>query len=331
MKKTLYLILIFFTLLLVTCQTNRGTPGEHLDIDVMSFNIRYGTAEDGENNWNNRKGLVYDVIRQYSPDIIGLQEALRFQIDEIKKNIPGYKEIGEAREGGEQGEYSAILYCTEQFSVNKSGTFWLSNTPHLPSRHWGNACIRICTWGRFIDKHSGSAFYVYNTHLDHESQSSREKSVRLIVKRIQHRKRANPFILTGDFNAGELNPAIKYLTTKGNRGNTSPIIMVDAFRALYPDEGKVGTFNGFQGVKRGKKIDYIFVASKTKVLSASIVRMEQEGTYPSDHFPVVAKVRFEVNLQTNKAHINTEPNKPLGSLDSMTCIKTILCDKSFSQ
>lgn len=292
MKKKFCLVLTGIILFTVGYHLIRRISLEHLDIKVMSFNIRYGTAEDDENSWNNRNILVYDVIRQYSPDIIGLQEALRFQIDDIKTNIPGYEDIGQGREGGEQGEYAAILYRTERFSVKQSGTFWLSDTPEVPSQHWGNACIRICTWGHFFDRLSGSAFYLFNTHLDHISQFSREKSVQLIADRVQNREYPDPFIMTGDFNAGEQNPAIQYLTREVKDHKVSSCIMRDTYRVLYPDAVMVGTFNAFRGIKTGEKIDYIFVAPETKVLSADIVRMGKDGQYPSDHFPVVAQIRF---------------------------------------
>ena len=270
------------------------TAAEQLELDVMSFNIRYGSAVDGENHWRLRKEKVFDVIRKDSPDIIGLQEALRWQIDEIKENVPGYGEVGVGRNDGKtKGEYSAILYRAERFDVASSGTFWLSDTPEIiASKHWGNGITRICTWGRFIDKKSASAFYLYNAHLDHQSQPSREKSVRLIAAVIKKRAKPDPFILTGDFNAGEQNPAIEYLTTKGKGDKFSPITMVDAFRVLHPEEKEVGTFNGFFGARDGEKIDFIFVQASTAVLRAAIVRTEQNGHYPSDHFPVTARLHL---------------------------------------
>ncbi len=285
MKKIYLLLLTFFVLLSAGCRTIGEKTAEPLDVDVMSFNIRYGTASDGENHWNNRKELVREVIRDYLPDVLGLQEALRFQIDEIRKNLPEYDETGVGRDGGTKGEYSAILYRIDRFDVDESGTFWLSDTPEVPSTNWGNSIRRICTWTRLLDKQSGSAFYFYNTHLDHKSQPSREKSVRLIVEFIQKRTHQDPFVLTGDFNAGENNAAIKYLKGEGN--------VVDTFRILHPEAKEVGTFNGFRGLSDGPKIDYIFVnPSTSSTLHASIVRTEQEGRNPSDHFPVTAKIRF---------------------------------------
>ncbi len=293
MRTTYYaLMLLILALLSAGCQTIGKKGEESPSIDVMSFNIRYGLANDGENSWEHRKGLVCDVIGRHSADIIGLQEALRFQIDEIIKCFPQYGMIGLGRDGDENGEYSAILYRTERFDVDASNTFWLSDTPAVPSAHWGNNYLRICTWARLVDLQSGAAFYIYNTHLDHESQSSREKSVRLIAQFIQERAHQDPVVLTGDFNAGEDNPAITYLTGKGVAATPSPIPVADTFRLLHPDEKDVGTFNSFREETNGPKIDYIFVSPDIRSLDASIVRTAQDGRYPSDHFPVTARVRL---------------------------------------
>ena len=268
---------------------------EVLKVDVMSFNIRNANGDKGtSNNWDNRKKQLCDIIRRYSPDVIGLQEAFRSQIDDIRENLPEYGEIGSGRDGGKKGEYSAILYRLKRFKVENSDTFWLSDTPEKPSKSkkWRNACIRICTWARLIEKKSGHAFYMFNTHLDHQSQLSREKSVKLIISRIQKRKHTDPFVLTGDFNMGESNPAIKYLEGTGNIKKRSPITLVDTFRVLYPDKKNVGTFNSFKGLTDGEKIDYIFVEPNTHSLASSIIRTQNEGRYPSDHYPVTATISF---------------------------------------
>jgi len=268
----------------------------------MSFNIRYGSANDGENHWKNRREMVFDVFHNHYPDIVGLQEALDFQIAEIRKALAKYGQIGVAREDGKtEGEYSAILYRLDRFDVDESGTFWLSDTPEVPgSNHWGNACVRICTWARFVEKKSGKAFYLYNTHLDHVSQPSREKSAVLLAQRIHNRKHLDPFVVTGDFNAGEDNPVILYMKGESSLGKeyedkcTNPVPMVDTFRVLHPDIKDVRTGHGFRGSRQGNKIDYVFAPPDIKVLEAQILHDNIDGRYPSDHFPVTARLHLSV-------------------------------------
>lgn len=296
-KMLSFLICVFLLFVILPglcCADAWGAGG--LELRVMTFNIRYGTANDSENSWNNRKEMVFDVIRNHPSDVVGLQEALRFQIDAIREAHPVYGEIGVAREDGYgEGEYSSVLYRTDRFGVGESGTFWFSDTPEIAgSNTWGNTCVRICSWARLIETKTGNAFYIFNLHMDHVSQPSREKSAVLLAERIKNRRFKDPFVVTGDFNAGENNPVIKYLKSEiavdgpdGRKAKTS-VPMMDTFRVLHPDVKDVRTSHGFRGGKQGNKIDYIFVPPGTKVLKAEILYDNVNGQYPSDHYPVIA-------------------------------------------
>src|SRR5688572_4718728 len=234
---------------------------------VMTFNIRYGTAKDGENEWSSRREMLFDVIRSGNPDLLGLQEALDFQIDEIMAAVPGYAVVGVGRDdGGEKGEYSAILFRRDRFHVAEAGTFWFSDTPSVvASKSWGNQITRICTWARFIDR-DGRGLYHFNLHLDHQSQPSRERSAVLLRGRIDTRTVPDPVIVTGDFNVGETNPALATLTAPV--GNATPAFL-DTFRVLHADVKDAGTFSGFKfGTGGPDKIDYVLVQPGTEVRSA---------------------------------------------------------------
>lgn len=287
-------ILVSLAILLSLCWGTcaRAADANDLELRVLSFNIRYGSAGDGPNHWPNRREMVFDVIRKQNSDVVGLQEALRFQMNEIREALPVYGEIGVAREDGRtDGEYSAILFRTDRFGVAEAGTFWLSDTPEVVgSNQWGGACVRICTWARLIENKSGKAFYIFNTHLDHRSQPSREKSAALLASRIANRAHGDPFVLTGDFNAGEDNPAVTYLT--GKTDAEPPVTMVDTFRVLHPDARDVRTHHAFKGIRRGSKIDYVLAPRTAAVLEAEILYDNIDGRYPSDHYPVSARLRL---------------------------------------
>lgn len=290
-----------FTIVSSLCLPALGAPATNAhsskgDLFVMSFNIRDGNANDGVNRWANRRDMVCDLIRRYAPDLVGLQEAHRFQIDYMVETLGDYGWIGVGREDGRRlGEHSAILYRKDRLGVTDAGTFWFSDTPHVPgSITWGNACTRICTWGRFVHAPSGKAFYVYNLHLDHVSQPSREKSAVLLTERIEGRPDDDPVIVMGDFNTGEHNYVVQYLTGRmvlaldDGRASRTPAPLVDTFRVVHPDAVIVGTFNGFRGDRSSDKIDYIFVEPDMRVLDAAILYDNENGRYPSDHFPIVA-------------------------------------------
>ena len=276
----------FFSLLLALAfgQAPAPQPAQGAPLTVMSFNIRYGTANDGDNHWLRRREQLFALLREQQADVIGLQEALHGQIDEVLRAVPGYGYVGVGRSDGRQaGEYAAILYRTARLQVRRSDTFWFSDTPGVvKSTSWGNQIERICTWAYFEDR-DGPAFYLYNVHLDHQSQPSRERSVALLLARIAARDPRAPVVVTGDFNAGEGNPAAVAMRASFR----------DSFRVLQPDAAEVGTFNGFtMGQTSGDKIDFVFVEPGTEVLDAAIVRAARDGRYPSDHFPVTARVRF---------------------------------------
>lgn len=275
-------------LIVLAWVTGFVSANEPLEIRAMTFNIRYDNAGDGENAWAHRREMVVDLINASEMDVIGVQEALRHQLDEIRAGAPQFAEIGVGRDDGRSaGEHSSILYRHDRFAVAECGTFWLSDTPDEPgSTSWGNTIPRICTWARLVDIESGRPVLVYNTHFDHRSQASRERSAEAIVEHLQGRRDALgavPVVVMGDFNAGEGNAAMRTLLGAG---------LVDSFRVVHPEETTVGTFCGFDPARTGgEKIDHVFVDVDATVVDAGIDRTSRDGRAPSDHFPVWAVVR----------------------------------------
>jgi endonuclease/exonuclease/phosphatase family metal-dependent hydrolase len=264
------------------------------DLKVVTFNIRYANPADGVNVWANRRDLVYRLLRAEDADTAGLQEALITQLQDLDVGLPEFQRVGVGRDDGmTAGEFSAILYRASRFDVASSGTFWFSDTPDVPgSSTWGNASIRICTWARFVDKATGRAFYQFNVHLDNVSQPANEKSVQLLMKRVTERQvPTDPFVVTGDFNSGESNLVIHYMTGAASIGAVAnPIPLVDSFRQLYPNATGVGTFHNFLGGTGGDKIDFIFMGPGENALAAAIVHTQENGRYSSDHYPVTAAI-----------------------------------------
>jgi endonuclease/exonuclease/phosphatase family metal-dependent hydrolase len=279
-------------LFLITCLFCVIPDAGAQQIDALTFNIRYDNPRDGKDAWPKRQEMVGQWLREQAPDVVGLQEAKRHQIDDIRKIATLYSEHGVGRDDGKSaGEHCTILFKAGRFALDQKecGTFWLSDTPaKIASKSWGNGIPRICTWARLVEKKSKRAFYVYNVHWDHRSQPSRVGAARLIIERIAKRKYPKePVILMGDFNADESNPAILALKSK-------PLELVDSYRVVKPEEKAVRTFHGFRGGKAaGGKIDHVFVLpGSAKVKSASIVRYHREGRYLSDHYPVRALLLF---------------------------------------
>ena len=250
-----------------------------LSLKVMSFNIRYGTADDGENSWPLRNDAVIEFLGTSGYDIIGLQEVLFEQLQEIHRALPHFHWVGVGRDDGEtQGEYSAILFDSRRLTVNSSDTFWFSKTPAVvASTSWGNELTRVCTHGTF--EVGGHAFDFYNLHIDHESAISRLKSIELLLQRIHAKGSSNPVIVTGDFNEGEDGPAVELMERAG---------FDETYRAMNPEGPEQATYHGWKGTIHGEKIDFIFVKGVREVLDAAIVRENPFRKYLSDHYPVVA-------------------------------------------
>jgi endonuclease/exonuclease/phosphatase family metal-dependent hydrolase len=284
-------------------------PTKGLNLNVMSFNIRRGTARDGRNHWIFRRNRVREILNLYRPDVMGLQEALDFQIDEIRTMLPGYEKVGVGNMGGSKGLHTAIFYDAARFTLSEEGTFWLSDTPDVPgSRGWGNIIRRTCTWARLIERESQRAFYFYNTHLDHISPRSRKKGVVLLTQRIQARDYQDPFVLTGDFNSREKSAPIQYLKgslslgtkTRGKVSNPNPL--VDTFRVRYPARKNVATYHGFRRFFIRLKLDYIFVPSTVQVQDAKIIQLHWKKCYASDHFPLVTNIALPDNSTASGTH-----------------------------
>ncbi|OPY90651.1 MAG: Endonuclease/Exonuclease/phosphatase family protein [Syntrophus sp. PtaU1.Bin208] len=297
-----------------------------LNMNVMSFNIRRGTRRDGRNSWIHRRDLVREILDAYRPDVLGLQEALDFQMAEVCTMLPGYERVGIGNLGGSRGLHNAIFYDAGRFSLSEEGTFWLSDTPEDPrSRGWGNIIPRICTWVRLIDNATRQGFYFYNTHLDHLSLRSRKKSAFLLTQRISTRCFPDPIILTGDFNAGEMSVPIQYLKgkipLKINRKvkALNPVPLMDSFRERYPKMRNVATYHGYDRYFFRLKLDYIFVPTSARVMDAEIIHRHGEKCYPSDHFPLFAQVELPAKMVQSDSLSGFQQTRP--SYPSFTSLR----------
>lgn len=285
--KSVALLIVLMALLSASCTTDKSMSAKSDEnpglVKAMTFNIRYGSAKDGENHWDKRKHMVFKVIQDFNPDFVGLQEALKFQIDEILKSNPRYKSTGDGRDGGMNGEFSNILYDHNKFDLIESETFWLSDTPDKVSKSWGNSLHRICSWALLKNKTTAKQIYVFNTHFDHRSVPSRIQSSRLVIEKIRERKfKEIPFILTGDFNADSASLEMNYFSSNN---------ILDSDTFVSHEDPNRGSFSSFKYGNYKKKIDYIFIKDREwEVKKSEIIRYSENQRYPSDHFPIYAEL-----------------------------------------
>jgi endonuclease/exonuclease/phosphatase family metal-dependent hydrolase len=264
------------------------------DVRVMSFNIRYGTARDGENHWDHRKEFLVETIRAFDPDLLGTQETLRFQRDYLAEHLPGHGWVGVGRnDGRDDGEMMALYYRKERFEKLEEGHFWLSETPEKAgSKSWDSSLPRMVTWVKLRDRRRAEAraTLFLNTHFDHQGAQARLESARLLRRRIAALGKDGSVILTGDFNTDEGSEPYRALFAQVD-DRPSPVI--DTLRAAHPDrKAGEGTFSGFKAeATGGARIDWIGVSRDWNVVKAEIDRTAREGRTPSDHFPVTAVLR----------------------------------------
>jgi endonuclease/exonuclease/phosphatase family metal-dependent hydrolase len=265
-------------LLLVACAGQRVLQRAGDDLRLMTFNIRYGSADDGLNSWPNRRDLVADIVTRHAPDVLAIQEGLAFQLDELSDVLDDYRKLGQHRDGGLEGEFSGLYVNERRVRVTRWGEFWLSPAPDsLGSRGWDAALPRMAVWADIEMIAGGDPIRVYGTHFDHRGETARLESAHLIAR---HAEDGPPAVVMGDLNAREDSHPLQVFFDLGYRS---------AFRMLHP-ESDTGTFNGFRDPSGGARIDHILVDSRLAPHRAEILVERVDGVWPSDHFAVTAVV-----------------------------------------
>jgi endonuclease/exonuclease/phosphatase family metal-dependent hydrolase len=274
-----------------------GPGAERPSLRVMTFNIRWQGNDNGkfvESGFDRRKPLVLDVLTKFGADVIGLQEASIEQRAEIAPELPGFGMFPPPTEAGDE----CILYRLSRFVLGDSGHEQLRRVPEKPDTNIG---VRDFVWVYLHDRISDKRFYVLSLHTDHRSSKrGRQLDGVLIGEWIRKRETADPVILTGDFNGTPDKPRYLYLTGQkaysGEDGKTvrMPMPMLDTFTVANPNARYPGTSNsGYKGKKNKKQIDYIFVPRGTTVIDSRIIYYHANGSYPSDHFPLLSEFELK--------------------------------------
>ena len=264
---------------------------------VGSYNIRLSPGDRGTPNaWEERKADLVDLVKKMGLDAFGMQEVCPDQAQYLREKLPEFEFVGDHRGADRKSdEASPVFYRRSRFEAEKSGTFWLSETPEVPaSKSWNTACPRVCSYLVLKDRATGKRFCFANTHTDHISELAREKGMLLIVERMKEFGAGAPIVFTGDHNCryDDAPAAAVRQILKDARDVTET-----------PAQGPHNTFQGFGKYKDGPVdcngktykdycIDYIYVSDGIRVLDFTTHDDKRPGTdlYPSDHFPVTATI-----------------------------------------
>lgn len=276
-KGTFFLLFLVFNSWIICSQS----------LKLITYNIRLNTEADGENAWPSRSDFLASQILFYEPDILGIQEALPEQVNDLDSLLKDYDHFGKARETDNKGEASSIFYLKSRFTLFEESTFWLSETPDVVSRGWDAACNRVCTYGLLYDKSNKNFLWVFNTHLDHMGEKARTNGLKLILNQISGiNPNKYPVVFMGDLNSTPDSDRIKNLMN-----------YMDDCRSVCITKpfGPPSTFNSFDFCKNPESyIDYIFISknSNYQVRKFAVLTDSKDLKYPSDHFPVFAELHY---------------------------------------
>lgn len=279
MKIKIWLLATMFSLVSMGLKAQQITIG--------TFNIRYDNPRDSGNLWVDRAPIVSNLIRFHGFDILGIQEGLKNQLDDMSTALPEYTRYGKGRDDGKDaGEHSAIYYKKDRFKLLKSGDFWLSETPDVPGKGWDvTCCNRICSWVYLEDVKTKKQFYAFNVHYDHQGVIARRESSKLILKKISEIAGSKPVLLTGDFNGGRDSEWYKTIATSNQ--------LVDVHSKVKFPYANNSSSNGFRIPRGTSVIDHIFMSNQFSASKWGILTDTYYGKFPSDHFPVLAEVTLK--------------------------------------
>jgi len=254
------------------------------DLHLMTYNIRFENPGDAPHVWEARLPLIVDQVNEFGADIIGMQEVLKSQIDDLEAALPDFQRVGVGRDDGKDaGEFSPLFIRKSRFESGATGTIWLSETPAVVSKGWDAALPRVATWAVLTDKNTGRSYMVINTHFDHVGKRARLESIKLIFSFVtQSRFLDYRTIVMGDLNNGPDDEPYQWLQEQQR--------FQDSYEVAPFRSGPVGTFNAFRYDHLSPRIDYIFVDPLMKVKSYQVLQEQKNGILPSDHWPVLVVV-----------------------------------------
>jgi len=261
------------------------------ELTVMSFNIRFDNPADGVNAWPARIPLVGAYMAEVKPDIVGMQEVLHHQAEDLLDIMPGYQYVGTGRDDGMQGgEYSPVFFRTDRFELLDHGQFWLSETPDVPgSIGWAAVLPRVVAWARLKLRDTGLELFVFNTHFSHVSDLARRKSMEFMSEQMLKIAGDNRVIVTGDFNITKGSELYHDMLAQFSSNNNLQNVELMAQEPVVDAES---TFNAFRDDASPRVIDFIFADQHFSVLSYQVDKVRQGDIFISDHWPVWTRLIY---------------------------------------
>lgn len=249
-------------------------------VRIMSFNIRSGKV--GSETWQDRVGIVSQTMLESEADSIGIQEAHTEWMNNLRETVSSkYAYVGVGRDGGDQGEHSAIFYLKDKYNVVDSGTFWLSETPNEISKGWDAVFNRVCTWAVLENKETGEKYVHLNSHFDHVGVQARANSVELILNKAKEYTDL-PVVFTADLNVKQGSDDYNHFVNSGILRDTKFDTHDTMSYCTYHDSNPQRN--------EDEIIDYVMINDHFDARVYRVVTEGIDGRYVSDHFPIYADI-----------------------------------------
>lgn len=256
-------------------QNTQPGPGQ---IKVMTFNIRGNNDNDGAfNHWAVRADAVRMMIQVQKPDLLGFQEITDTQWGWVGAILPkdGYEVVGTI------DKKNAIFYKPKRLEVERSGVFWLTKTPDVPSNA-SDGYERYVYWASVKILATGQRFFYMNTHFALTSDA-RSLGMSVIKQRLPLLNTENlPVIFNGDFNTHSTDKVFDYIKET-----------MSCTRDIAPITDNIKTYNAWGNEAKAYECDHIWISNTLSSPEYRTVTVPYDGhTYVSDHYPVYSIIQF---------------------------------------
>ncbi|MBQ7268572.1 MAG: glycoside hydrolase family 97 catalytic domain-containing protein [Bacteroidales bacterium] len=275
-----------------------------------------GVRSDPQRYWCNSATAVADMIVAMDCDVLGVQEVCDSiwgiaGENDIKRLVAergkDYEWILYPNSGKGTISYDvAIAYRGDLLDTLATGIFWTGGHPDLPRTRQGEPkhVCKPCVWARFREKTSGREFYFLDTHtvVPQRYKNDAWPKNRGNILNLQEIRRCAEALVPGDIPSvivGDLNVSHKAEDWKH--------ISADRWEDVYTRFERDGMLDmddrewGTQNTKDEQSWtkwhpDHImlsgFKAQDFRVCRERYATADGSLHYPSDHFPLVAVVKF---------------------------------------
>lgn len=264
-----HLLIVAFGWLTISAGYPKTYPAlkKNNPITIMTYNVHHCNPPETAGRID--VDAIAAAIKSEHADLVAVQEV------DVNTNRSG--KINQANLLAEKAGYphyyfgKAMDYDGGQYGVLILSQYPLSDTQthQLPKATAANDEPRVLAVATVVLP-GGKAIRFGSTHLEAYNKSSRILQVREICRLSENT--SLPFIVAGDFNAGEKSEEIRMIDEQFSRtcSNCPP---------TFQEEGATGA------------IDYILYRPKNtfQVLSHRVIQNHKD----SDHMPVIAKLQFK--------------------------------------